>query len=159
MRQHQSHKTKKKYDQAQKHAVQIIVNVNKETHEKQLFQELNALSIYQINLSQVLKFMQKFKASTSPRVFSTYFQPINHVYEIRFSRHSFKQPDGFSKYINILMTSRPKGFRITPPRQKKISSILSFLTHFSPMLHFYTPLIKKGRTKDKRKVFCQTKIS
>ena len=64
----------------QRHVAQVIFNVNKETSTRPLFKELNALNIYQINLLQVLIFMQRVKTSKSPRVFSTYFQPINHIY-------------------------------------------------------------------------------
>ena len=58
-----------------------------------LFQVLSALNIYQANLLYVLTFMQRIKAWTFPRVFSTYFQPINYVYETRFFKCNSKQPD------------------------------------------------------------------
>ena len=74
-----SHTKLKKTMVRQKHDVRIIFNVNKEIHARPLFQEFNTLNIYQINLFQVLTLMLKIKASTSPRVFSTYVYPINHV--------------------------------------------------------------------------------
>ena len=45
--------------------------------------------------------MQKTKTSTTPKVFSIYFQPINHVNESKFSKHNFKQPDAFSSMLNF----------------------------------------------------------
>ena len=48
--------------------------------------------------------MQKIKKSTSPSVFSTYFQPINHVYQTRFSKINFEQPDAFSKYVKFTIS-------------------------------------------------------
>ena len=45
--------------------------------------------------------MQSFKISTSPRIFYTYIQPINHVYETRFSAHNFKQPNASEKYVKF----------------------------------------------------------
>ena len=75
----------------QRYAVPPIFNVNKETHARPLFQELNFPNIYQINLLPLLIFMQRIKVSTSPTEFYTYLQPINHVYETRFSKHNFKQ--------------------------------------------------------------------
>ena len=50
--------------------------------------------------------MQKIKTSTSPRVFSAYFRPINHVYQTRFSKHNFKQRDAFSKYVKFSISYR-----------------------------------------------------
>ena len=50
--------------------------------------------------------MQRIKISTSPRVFSTYFQHINHLYETRFSKHDFKQPDALSRYIKFSISYR-----------------------------------------------------
>ena len=85
----------KKIQSRGKHAVQIVFNVNKKTHARPLFQEINAVNIYQINLLQVLVFMQRIKISTFPMVFLTYFQPINDTYETRFSKHNFKQSDVF----------------------------------------------------------------
>ena len=85
----------------QKHTIRIIFNVNKETYTRPLFQESNALNIYQINLLQVLIFMQKIKTSISPRLFFNYFQPFKHVYQTKFSKHNFKQPDGFTKHVKF----------------------------------------------------------
>ena len=66
----------KNTDQTETSRWNITFNVNKETHPRPLFQELNALTIYQIILLQIPIFMERVKILTSPRVFSTYFQPI-----------------------------------------------------------------------------------
>ena len=44
----------------QKYAVRIVFNKDKLNHSKPLFENLNPLNIYQINLHQYLTFMQKF---------------------------------------------------------------------------------------------------
>ena len=88
---------KKKMLIEQKHAVRIKFNLNKRPFKNS----------YQINLLQVLKFMQKIKTSTSPSVISTYFQPINHVYETRFSEHNcIYTPDTFTKYVKFSISYR-----------------------------------------------------
>ena len=43
----------------QKHAVRIVFNKDKLTHSKPLFENLNALNVYQINIYQDLNFMHK----------------------------------------------------------------------------------------------------
>lgn len=45
-------------------------------------------------------FIQWFK-TTSLMMFSTFFKPINHVQETRFRKHIFKQPEAFSKHVNL----------------------------------------------------------
>ena len=45
--------------------------------------------------------LQKIKTSTSSRAFSTYIQPTNHVYQTKFSKYNFKQPDAFSHMLNF----------------------------------------------------------
>ena len=47
--------------------------------------------------------MPRVKRSTSHKVFYSYFETMSHVYETRFSKHNFKKPDGFSKYIKFLI--------------------------------------------------------
>ena len=47
--------------------------------------------------------MQRIKRSTYPSVFSSYFKIINHVHETWFSKHTLKEPDGFSEYVKFLI--------------------------------------------------------
>ena len=107
-----------------KHTFRTQFNVNKETHAKPLLQELNAFNVYQISLLQVHVFIKGVETATSRKVFSTYFQLINHVYQTRFSKHNFKAQD----------------YRIiASPRHEKMPSVLSHLTHLFPMHPFSTP--------------------
>ena len=106
--------------------------------------------------------MQKTKKTTPPRVFSTYFQPINHVYETTFSKHNFKQPDAFQNILNFRYVNETQNFGIITRgrsrtaatskvelfviivngwklRKKKMSSVLSLLTLYFPMFPFDPP--------------------
>ena len=42
--------------------------------------DMNAFSVYQINIFQVLKFMDKAKHNLNPRVFGNTFTEIHHRY-------------------------------------------------------------------------------
>ena len=68
--------------------------------------------------------MQKIK-TTSTSVFLIYFQRLKHVYQAKFSKHNFKQPDDFTKYVKFSMILEAQNYEIiTLPRQEKISSVL-----------------------------------
>ena len=110
----------------QKHAVWIIFNVNKGSHARPLFQELNTLNIYQIYLLKVLIFMYRIKTSISPNIFFTYFQLINHVYETRYSKHNLKQSDTFSKYLKFSISYQGQKYGITHHGSKNIVSAIFF---------------------------------
>ena len=64
----------------QKQAACVTFNQDRFTHACPLFITLNALNVYQINLLQVLLFMHKIKANSSPRIFLHQFQTINRKY-------------------------------------------------------------------------------
>ena len=53
----------------QKNSVQTIFHEEKETHAKPYLKEIYALNVYQINILQILAFIQKVKNTTIPRVF------------------------------------------------------------------------------------------
>ena len=53
-----------------KHAVRIVFNKYKLTHSKPLFENLNVLNVYQINIYQHLNFMHKFISNQIPSIFS-----------------------------------------------------------------------------------------
>ena len=68
------------------------------------------------------------KTSISYRLFSTYFQPIHHVYEKIFSKHNFKQSNAFSKHLKIFLNYQ--GLKVWYNflnTAEKISSVLPFL--------------------------------
>ena len=62
----------------QKHAVGMIYNKDKFTHSKALVRDMNALNVYQINFSQVLKFMRRVKYNFNPSIFKNTFTEIYH---------------------------------------------------------------------------------
>ena len=57
----------------QKHAVRVIYFKDRFSRTKPLFQELKALSVYEINVSQILCFVYKCKQKLSPRAFHDIF--------------------------------------------------------------------------------------
>ena len=58
----------------------------KETHARLLLKELLALNVYQINILQILTFMQKVKNTTIPRIFLNTFEKVEHKYPTQFSK-------------------------------------------------------------------------
>ena len=59
------------------------------THSKPLFENLNILNIYQINIYQHLKFMHKFINNQIPSIFSDFIKRPNHKYPTNFSQSRF----------------------------------------------------------------------
>ena len=68
--------------------------------------ETHTLNRYQINILQILAYMQKVKDATNPRVFFSTFKEIEHKYPTRFSKFSFKQPPALLNYGNFSIFSR-----------------------------------------------------
>ena len=54
----------------QKHAVFFVFNKDNLTHSRPLFENLNALNAYQINIQQNLNSMHKIISSEIPSIFS-----------------------------------------------------------------------------------------
>ena len=73
----------------QKHAVRIVFNRYKLTHLNLLFENLNALNVYQINIYQHLNFMHDFINNQIPTKFSNFIKRPEHKYPKRFSQPSF----------------------------------------------------------------------
>ena len=64
--------------------------------------------------------MQRIKRSTSPSVFSSYFEIINHVHEISFSKYTFKRTRWFLKIYKISdKLPRPKIRGLSPRYWRK----------------------------------------
>ena len=53
----------------QKHAVRIIFHGEKEAQARPLLREIHDLNVYQIDILQILTFMQKVKNATIPELF------------------------------------------------------------------------------------------
>ena len=73
----------------QKHVVRIVFNKDKLTHSRPLFENLNTLTVYQINIYQHLNFMHKFINNKIPPIFSYFIKKPNHKYTANFSQSSF----------------------------------------------------------------------
>ena len=58
----------------QKHAIRIINFKDRFTHTRPLFEEMKILSVYEINIYQVLSFMFTCKVYISPVIFSDIFK-------------------------------------------------------------------------------------
>ena len=69
----------------QKHAVRIVFNKDKLTHSKPLFENLNALNVYQINIYQYLNFVHKFINNQIPSTFIDLIKRPDHKYPTNFS--------------------------------------------------------------------------
>ena len=74
----------------QKHALRIVFNKDKLTHSKSLFENLNALNVYEINIHQHLNFIHKFINNQIPSISSDIIKRPDHKYPTNFSQSSFK---------------------------------------------------------------------
>ena len=109
----------------QKHACRLILNVNKLTPSKPLFQELQILSIYQLNICQNLIFMFKEKENSNPSYFSSIFKISHNKYHTRFSNVNFKTKTRKSKQTSFRVSHR--GHHLW---SKVAKDDLNFLRHF-----------------------------
>ena len=73
----------------QKHALHIVYNKDKLTHAKPLFENLNALNVYQINIYQQLNFMHKFINNQIPSIFSDFIKIPDRKHPTNFPQSSF----------------------------------------------------------------------
>ena len=73
----------------QKHAVRIVFNKDKLTHLNILFENLNVLNVYEINIYQHLNFMHDFINNQIPTKFSNFIKRPEHKYPKKFSQPSF----------------------------------------------------------------------
>ena len=72
-----THKSKlQAFFRRQKHAIRLINSKDRLTHTKPLFKEMNILTVYEINIYQVLNFMVTCKMNTSPKT------NLNHLISI-----------------------------------------------------------------------------
>ena len=112
----------------QKHAVPIIFNKEKLTHSKPLFENLNALNVYQINIYQYLNFMHKFIDNQIPSIFSDLIKRPDHKYPTNFSQSSFylkRYSLNSTKYQNILFPSSDLNYgMMVLIKKRKISNII-----------------------------------
>ena len=112
----------------QKHACRVILKAERRSPSKPLFEKLKFLSVYQINVYQILQFMHTAKLQKIPRCFSSFFKKDSHKYNTRHSRENYKVPKRTLK-----QTSYRIGFRgpyiwnkFLNSEEKRIMSFPSF---------------------------------
>ena len=120
----------------QKHAVRIVFNRYKLTHLNLLFENLNALNVYQINIYQHLNSMHKFINNQIPSIFSDPIKRSDHKYPTNFSQSSSylkRYPLNSTKYSlsirgpklrNDVINKEEKDIQSYSLFQKKIKSKL-----------------------------------
>ena len=121
----------------QKHAVRIVLNKDKLTHSKPIFENLNALNVYQINIYQHLNSMHKFINNQIPSIFSDPIKRSDHKYPTNFSQSSSylkRYPLNSTKYSlsirgpklrNDVINKEEKDIQSYSLFQKKIKSKLT----------------------------------
>ena len=73
----------------QKQAVRIVFNKGKLTHSNTLFENLNVINLYQINIYQHVNFMHKLINNQIPSIFNDLIKGLDHKYPINSSQSSF----------------------------------------------------------------------
>ena len=68
----------------QKHAAHIVFKKDQLTHWKPLFENLNTLNVYQINIYEHLNFMHKFINNQIPSIFKDLLKRPDHKYPTNF---------------------------------------------------------------------------
>ena len=86
--------------------MRLIFFKTRNTFSAPLFQNLNILNVYQINLFRTLQFMFSVKNGTCPTAFANYFQLIFHKYETRSLKHNFSRTSSSSKCTSFRVTDR-----------------------------------------------------
>ena len=66
--------------------MRIVLNKDNLTHSKPLFENLNALNVYQISICQHLNFMHKFISNQIPSIFSDIIKRPDYKYPTNFSQ-------------------------------------------------------------------------
>jgi len=111
-----THKTKLlKLYRKQKHSIRTITLKDRLTHAKPLFEELNVLTLHEINIFQNLCFMFKCKIGLSPRIFQhLYTEKTSGKYNTRSKQ--LKKPIIKSKYEEFSISYRAPHIwnKITP---------------------------------------------
>ena len=112
----------------QKHAVRIAFNKDKLTHSKPLFENANALNVYQINIYRHLNFMHKFINNQIQSISGDPIKRPDHEYSANFSQSIFylkRYSLNSTKYsISIRGTKLWNG--VIYKVEKDIQRILSF---------------------------------
>jgi hypothetical protein len=91
---------------SQKHALRTITFKNRLTHSKPIFDKLNILNIFEINVYQTLCFMFKCKIKTAPRIFhNLYTLNSPNKYAMR-SNDNLKEPNCKSRFAQYSISYR-----------------------------------------------------
>ena len=120
----------------QKHAVRIVFNKDKLNNSKPLFENLNALKVYQINIYQHLNFIHKLINNQIPSIFSDFIKRPDHNYPTnvlqsrfylkRYSLNSTKYSVSIRgpKLWNDVINKKEKDIQSYSPFQTEIQSRL-----------------------------------
>ena len=111
----------------QKRAVRIVFNENNMAYSRPLLRSLNALNIYQINLSQYLRFMYNFNKNGTLIIFNNLIKKQN-KYPTKFSKNSFSLKTFFLNGSKYCISFRgPKVWNdVLKNEEKGINSYLLF---------------------------------
>ena len=105
---------------------------------------MKALNVYQINLTQTLKFMHKTKYVKNPRIFLPKFREVDHQYSTRFSQNSFCYKRSACKTTSFAITlGGPTIWNsFLSQHEKSIPDLLSFLKQIKfKLLNYLTKLL------------------
>ena len=113
-----------------------MVHENRFDHSRPLLKEMKALNVYQINLTQTLKFMHKTKYGINPRIFLAKFREVDHQYPTRFSRNNFYYKRSTCKTTSFVITLRdPTIWNIfLSQHEKSTPHLFSFLKQIKSKL-------------------------
>ena len=107
----------------QKHAVPILFYKDKLTHSKRLFEKLNVLNVYQINMYEHSNFMHKFINNHIPSIFSDPIKRPDHKYLTNSSQSSFYLKSYSLNSIEYSISIHgPKLWNIISKEEKDIQS-------------------------------------
>ena len=82
------------------------MNKNRYADARPLLKELGILTVYQLNLYQILTFMFKLKNEMTPKVFRDQFSFINHRYPTRYSINNYQIPQNLLRKTDFSITCR-----------------------------------------------------
>ena len=110
----------------QKQAIRIVSNVDCFSHTQTLFNELNILNVYKLNLYQVLIFMFKLDKNILPILFYSIFEKTNHMYPTRFSKYNYIQSKTYYSATKFSIVNRgPKLWNIILNNEMKTNYSLN----------------------------------
>ena len=90
--------------------IHIIYHENKHVHSRILTRHKKDLNLYQTNVFQISKFINKTKSKRTTRIFYEILKTIKHSDFSRFSQNNFKQTKMITKAIIFTISCRGQTF-------------------------------------------------